>query len=58
MPRAETVTILFTNAVDSTELLQRTGDERSQEVVRAHQRLLREAVDAHGGQEVSGWATA
>ncbi len=49
---AETVTILFTDLVGSTELLQRSGDDRAQRVFKAHHRLLSEAVRAHGGQEV------
>jgi len=50
--RAETVTILFTDLVSSTELLQRAGDERAQRIFKAHHRLLSEAVRAHGGHEV------
>jgi class 3 adenylate cyclase len=50
--RAQTVTILFTDLVSSTELLQRAGDERAQHIFRAHHRLLSEAVQAHGGHEV------
>jgi class 3 adenylate cyclase/tetratricopeptide (TPR) repeat protein len=50
--RAETVTILFTDLVSSTELLQRAGDEQAQRIFKAHHRLLREAVEAHGGHEV------
>ncbi len=50
--RAETVTILFTDLVESTELLQRAGDERAQRVFKAHHRLLQDAVQAHGGDEV------
>ncbi|HEY5639578.1 MAG TPA: AAA family ATPase [Dehalococcoidia bacterium] len=49
---ARTVTILFTDLVGSTELLQRQGDEQAQRIFKAHHRLLREAVEAHGGQEV------
>src|SRR5712691_10744563 len=49
---ARTVTILFTDLVGSTELLQRAGDERAQRIFKAHHRLLREAVEAHGGHEV------
>jgi class 3 adenylate cyclase len=49
---ARTVTILFTDLVGSTELLQRAGDEHAQRIFKAHHRLLREAVDAHGGHEV------
>ena len=50
--RAETVTILFTDLVGSTELLQRAGDEKAQHIFKAHRRLLHEAVEAHGGHEV------
>jgi class 3 adenylate cyclase len=50
--RAQTVTILFTDLVGSTELLQRAGDEQAQRIFKAHHRLLREAVEAHGGHEV------
>src|SRR4029453_5625521 len=46
------VTVLFTDLVSSTELLQRVGDEQARRVLRAHQRLLRDAVAVHGGQEV------
>ena len=46
------VTLLFTDLVNSTELLQRVGDERAQRILRAHHRLLKDAVAAHGGQEV------
>lgn len=49
---AQTVTILFTDLVGSTELLQRAGDEQAQRIFKAHHRLLREAVEAHGGHEV------
>jgi class 3 adenylate cyclase/tetratricopeptide (TPR) repeat protein len=50
--RGQTVTILFTDLVGSTELLQRAGDEQAQRIFKAHHRLLREAVKAHGGDEV------
>ncbi len=50
--RTTTVTILFTDLVGSTELLQRAGDEQAQRIFKAHHRLLREAVEAHGGNEV------
>jgi class 3 adenylate cyclase len=49
---AKTVTILFTDLVGSTELLQRQGDEQAQRIFKAHHRLLREAVESHGGHEV------
>jgi class 3 adenylate cyclase len=46
------VTLLFTDLVNSTELLQRVGDERAQRIFQAHHRLLNDTVAAHGGQEV------
>ena len=51
-PRAGTTTILFTDLVDSTELLQQAGDERALRIFEAHHRLLREAVVRCGGEEV------
>ena len=50
---AKTVTILFSDLVGSTELLQSAGDERAQRIFKAHHRLLSEAVQQHGGHEVS-----
>jgi class 3 adenylate cyclase len=52
MPRARTVTILFTDLVGSTELLTRVGDEHAQTIFALHRRILGEAVRAHGGQEI------
>jgi len=49
---AAPVTLLFTDLVDSTALLQRVGDERAQRVLYAHRQLLREAIAEHGGREV------
>jgi class 3 adenylate cyclase len=46
-----TVTLLFTDIEGSTRLLQRLGD-RYAEVLAAHDRLLRRAFAAHGGQVV------
>jgi len=45
-------TILFTDLVDSTELMQRAGDEDAQRIFKAHYQLLRDAVSANGGSEV------
>jgi class 3 adenylate cyclase/tetratricopeptide (TPR) repeat protein len=47
-----TVTMLFTDLVGSTELLDQLGDERAEELRRTHFRLLRDAVAAQGGKEV------
>src|SRR5262245_62570960 len=46
------VTLLFTDLVNSTDLLHRVGDEQAQRVLRAHRQLLRDALAGHGGGEV------
>jgi hypothetical protein len=38
--RAPITTILFTDLVDSTTLMQRVGDERAQKLFETHQRRL------------------
>src|SRR3990170_5780464 len=50
--RSGTITILFTDLVGSTELMQRLGDDQAETLRREHFRLLREAMAAHGGREV------
>lgn len=45
------VTILFTDIEGSTSLTQRIGDAAAQEIVRAHNDIVREALRAHGGSE-------
>ena len=45
-------TILFTDVEGSTVLTQRLGDARAREVLREHERIVREALRAHGGSEV------
>lgn len=45
-------TILFTDIEGSTALTQRLGDAAAREVFRAHERITREALRAHGGSEV------
>ena len=45
-------TILFTDVEGSTALTQRLGDARAREVLREHERIVREALKAHGGSEV------
>ena len=47
-----TVTILFSDIVGSTEMTQRLGDRGAQEVLRAHNIIVREQVAAFGGYEV------
>jgi class 3 adenylate cyclase/tetratricopeptide (TPR) repeat protein len=47
-----TLTVLFTDAVASTEALGRLGDERFGVVQQEHLDLLRGSVGTHGGREV------
>jgi class 3 adenylate cyclase len=46
------VTILFTDVEGSTALTQRLGDAKAREVLRAHERIVRQALKVHGGSEV------
>lgn len=48
-----TVTVLFTDVEGSTDLRTREGDDAAQELLRAHEHLLREQVQRHGGREVA-----
>ncbi len=51
-PAGGLCTILFTNVEGSTALTQRLGDAKAREVVlRHHERIIREALQAHGGTE-------
>ena len=45
-------TVLFTDVEGSTALTQRLGDAKAREVLREHERIVREALKAHGGSEV------
>jgi class 3 adenylate cyclase len=49
-----TATVLFTDLVGSTELRGRLGDDAAEELRRAHDRLLTEAVEGNGGRVVKG----
>ncbi|OWY58645.1 hypothetical protein B7486_78845, partial [cyanobacterium TDX16] len=53
-PRAGIRGILLTDVVGSSELRSRLGDDRADELRRAHDALLGSAVAAHGG-EVLRW---
>ena len=45
-------TILFTDVEGSTALTERLGDAKARAVLRNHERIVREALRAHGGAEV------
>jgi class 3 adenylate cyclase/ATP/maltotriose-dependent transcriptional regulator MalT len=49
---APVVTILFTDLVASTGMMERIGDDRAEELRRAHFRLVRDTAAAHGGRTV------
>jgi class 3 adenylate cyclase/pimeloyl-ACP methyl ester carboxylesterase len=51
-PAAGPVTILFTDVEGSTALTERLGDAGAREVLRQHERTVRECLKAHGGSEV------
>ena len=46
------VTVLFTDIVGSTAMTQALGDAGAQHVVRAHNRIVREALSSNAGSEV------
>ena len=46
------VTIMFTDMEGSTARTQRLGDEKAQELLRAHNTIVREALRAHDGSEI------
>jgi class 3 adenylate cyclase len=45
-------TVLFTDIVGHTEMMQRLGDERGREVLREHERITRDLLKQHAGAEV------
>ena len=45
-------TVLFTDIVGHTAMMQRLGDERGRNVLREHERITRDTLRAHGGAEV------
>ncbi|OGO50926.1 MAG: hypothetical protein A2148_02190 [Chloroflexi bacterium RBG_16_68_14] len=46
------VTILFTDLTSSTALTQRLGDAKAQELLRAHNTIVRDALREHSGSEI------
>ena len=47
-----TVTIMFTDIVNSTAIVDRLGDTRSRDVLRVHNQIVRGHTEVHGGTEV------
>ena len=52
MPSSGTITLLFTDLVDSTAHLQRAGDEAGDQLFRSHHKLIKDAIEAGGGEEL------
>jgi class 3 adenylate cyclase len=50
--RRAPVTILFTDLVGHTLMMQRLGDTKGRDVLREHERITRETLKHHGGAEV------
>ena len=48
-----TVTILFCDMVDYAGMTERLGDHASREVLQDHHRIVRDALSANGGREIS-----
>jgi class 3 adenylate cyclase len=46
------LTIIFTDVEGSTSLTQRLGDAKARDLLRTHERIVREALRSHGGSEV------
>jgi class 3 adenylate cyclase len=51
-PQSAPLTILFTDITSSTALTQSLGDAKAQELVRAHNTIVRDALKASGGSEI------
>ncbi len=45
-------TVLFTDIVGHTEMMQRLGDAKGRDVLREHERITRDLLKQHGGAEV------
>jgi class 3 adenylate cyclase len=46
------MTVLFTDIVGHTEMMQRLGDEKGRDVLREHEAITRDVLKSHGGTEV------
>lgn len=47
-----TVTLLFSDIVDSTVMTEKLGDHGAQEILHLHDQLIRKVMNDHGGKEV------
>jgi len=44
--------VIFTDLVGHTEMMRRLGDDRGRDVLREHERIIRDLLKQHGGAEV------
>jgi class 3 adenylate cyclase len=51
-PPTPVVTILFTDLENHTDMMRRLGDSRGRGVLREHERLTRNELNAHAGREI------
>ncbi len=52
LPAGGVRAILFTDVVEHTSMMRRLGDEKGREVLRDHERITRDVLRAHAGDEV------
>jgi class 3 adenylate cyclase len=52
LPLDGTVTIMFSDVCDYSGITERLGDREAHDLLREHNRIMREHIDAHGGREV------
>lgn len=52
MPQSGTVTLMFTDLVNSTVLLEKAGDETGADLFQAHHKMISSAVASTGGDEL------
>jgi len=52
LPAGAFRTVLFTDLVGHTEMMQRLGDEKGRDVLREHESITRDVLKQHGGTEV------
>ena len=51
-PASQTRVICFTDLARSTELLEKVGDVAARALLRMHEKIIRECLRAHGGEEI------
>src|SRR3712207_9560621 len=51
--KEQTSTILFTDVEGSTQLRNRRGDQLADEILRAHEAIVRRQAQAYGGREAA-----